>query len=100
MARLIQDDAQVKALEEINAQLEEVRIINGRLSSTDPFFIEVSKKISIKVDESLAPKLIAVLKAQKNRRIKEITAKAAKFRIALSDEDKTQLMGDSMAEAD
>ena len=91
MAVLIQDDAQLKALEEINQMLEELRALNTAISGKDPYLIRVNKKQNIAVDENLSVRIETVLRIQRDRRIKEIMAKASRYRISL-DEGEKQLM--------
>ena len=85
MAVLIQDDAQLKALEDINSALEELRLLNETIKSPDPYVIRVNKKQTLAIDESLSARI------QRDRRAKEIATKALKFRIAL-DENERQLL--------
>ena len=93
MAVLIQDDAQLKALEEINQMLEELRDLNLAINSQQPYFIRVNKKRGVVIDESLSGRIETVLRVQRSRRAKEISAKAAKFRISL-DENEKQLLAE------
>ena len=87
MAKLIRDDAQVKACEEINSMLEEVEQINKKLLSKDPISIEVNKKQSIQIDDTYTDKIRTILKQQRQKRIKDIQNKADKFRISLDDSE-------------
>lgn len=96
MAVLIQDDAQLKALEEINQMLEELRALNTAISGKDPYLIRVNKKQNVTVDENLSVRIETVLRIQRDRRIKEIMAKASKYRISL-DEGERQLIQEGMA---
>ena len=96
MAVLIQDDAQLKALEEINQMLDELRALNTAISGKDPYLIRVNKKQNVAVDENLSVRIETVLRIQRDRRIKEITAKASKYRISL-DEGEKQLIQEGMA---
>ena len=91
MAVLIQDDAQLKALEDINSALEELRLLNETIKSPDPYTIRVNKKQTLVIDESLSARIETVLRIQHDRRAKEIATKALKFRIAL-DENERQLL--------
>ena len=91
MAVLIQDDAQLKALEDINSALEELRLLNETIKSPDPYVIRVNKKQTLAIDESLSIRIETVLRIQRDRRAKEIATKALKFRIAL-DENERQLL--------
>lgn len=98
MAVLIQDDAQVRALNEINTMLDEVKVLNDRISSEDPIRVEAGKKVFVTLDDNLAPKLISILKNQRERRVKDIKAKAAKFHIALSDDERALLGNETVTE--
>ena len=93
MAVLIQDDAQLKALEEINQMLEELRDLNLAINSQQPYFIRVNRKRGVVIDDSLSGRIETVLRVQRSRRAKEISAKAAKFRISL-DENEKQLLAE------
>lgn len=90
MAILIQDEAQVKACEEINSLLVAVSSINEMLKTDEPYAITTRKKRA-EVDTEYADKLRHVLKSMRQKRIKEINAKAAKFRIALSEDEKAAI---------
>ena len=81
MAVLIQDDAQLKALEEINQMLEELRAINTAIQGQGPYILRVNKRQSIIIEENLSARIETVLRIQRDRRIKEITTKASKYRI-------------------
>lgn len=96
MAVLIQDDAQLKALEEINQMLDELRALNTAIRGKDPYLIRVNKKQNVAVDENLSVRIETVLRIQRDRRIKEITTKASKYRISL-DEGEKQLIQEGMA---
>ena len=96
MAVLIQDDAQLRALEEINNALEELRMLNTAVNSKDPYAIRVNKKQTLMIDESLSARVETVLRIQRDRRAKEITTKAMKYRIALNEEEQ-QLLKDGTA---
>ena len=88
MAVLIQDDAQLKALEEINQMLEELRAINTAIQGQGPYILRVNKRQSIIIEENLSARIETVLRVQRDRRIKEITAKASKYRILLDEEER------------
>ena len=96
MAVLIQDDAQLRALEEINQMLEELRDFNLAIESQEAYSIRVNRKRSIVIDENLSGRVETVLRIQRSRRAKEITAKAAKYRISL-DENEKQLLDEGNA---
>lgn len=91
MAVLIQDDAQLRALEEINNALEELRLLNTAVKNQEPYVIRVNKKQAITIDENLSARIETVLRIQRERRAKEITTKATKYRIALSEEERLLL---------
>jgi hypothetical protein len=88
VAVLIQDDAQIRALEEINRMLEEMRALDLAIKSQDPYSIRVNRKKCVMIDESLAGRIETILRVQRSRRAKEITAKAAKYRISLDENEK------------
>ena len=87
MAVIMQDDAQVRALEEINAHLDEVRAINTLINSKKPYSIVVNKKQALSLDSDLSKRVMTALELQRTRRIKEINTKASKFRISLDEAD-------------
>lgn len=91
LAVLIQDDAQLRALEEINNALEELRLLNTAVKNQEPYVIRVNKKQAITIDENLSARIETVLRIQRERRAKEITTKATKYRIALSEEERLLL---------
>ena len=43
MAVLIQDDAQLRALDEINNALEELRMLNAAVRSQEPYVIQIGR---------------------------------------------------------
>ena len=93
MAKLIKDDAQVQACNEINEMLEEIKLLNQRILSDDPIVIEVNKKQSVNIDNSFSDKILAILKSQRQKRVKDILYKSNKFRICL-DESEQHLISD------
>ena len=92
----LQDDAQLKALEEINQMLEELRAINTAIQGQGPYILRVNKRQSIIIEENLSARIETVLRIQRDRRIKEITTKASKYRILL-DEEERQLLQEGTA---
>ena len=88
MAVLIQDDAQLKALEEINNALEELRLLNTAVKSQEPYVIRVNKKQVLAIDDNLSARIETVLRIQRDRRAKEITTKAMRYRIALDEAER------------
>lgn len=97
MAVLIQDDAQLKALEEINRMLDELRALNTAISGQGPYLIRVNKKQNVAIDENLSVRIETVLRIQRERRIKEIVGKASKYRISL-DEGEKQVIQEGKSE--
>lgn len=91
MAVLIQDDAQLRALDEINNALEELRMLNAAVRSQEPYVIRVNKKQTLAIDENLSARIETVLRIQRDRRAKEITTKAMKYRIALNEAERQLL---------
>jgi len=87
MAVLIQDDAQLRALDEINNALDELRLLNAAIKSQEPYAIRVNKKQALTIDENLSTRIETVLRIQRDRRAKEILTKAMKFRISLDDSE-------------
>ena len=91
MAVIIQDDAQLKALEDINRMLDELRGLNLAIKNGEPYLIRVNKKQMIAVDENLSARIETVLRIQRDRRIKDIASKAQKYRISLNAEEQALL---------
>ncbi len=89
MAVLIRDENQIKACDEINAMLSEVKTINTLIEAgpVSGFSLVVTKKQALPVDHNFDAKIITVLKQQRARRIKSILSKADKFHIALDKAD-------------
>lgn len=98
MAKLIANDEQVRACKAINAMLEEVRILNDKIVGEDPIIVEVNKKQSIRIDEQFTDKIVSVLKAQRQKRIKDILQKSNKFKVELEKDEKF-LISDKAIEA-
>lgn len=87
MANVITDHQQVVACDEINQMLSEVQMLNIAITDRSSFSIPISRKQSIVLDAAYTDKLIALLKQQRVKRIKEIQAKANKFHIRLDKSD-------------
>lgn len=96
MAVLIQDDAQLRALDEINNALDELRLLNQAVKSPEPYTLRVNKKQALAIDENLSTRIETVLRIQRDRRTKEIMTKAAKYRISL-DEEEQKLLNEGTA---
>ena len=95
MPAIIKEDKQVKALQEIEEALGQIKTLNAALDKENSFAILAGKgeltarnAIKITVDEKSAAALVKILLAQKEKLVKEVTAKATKNRIALDDSDK------------
>ena len=95
MPKIIKNDAQMRACDEIVEQLDHIKTINQAILSLNQasFTLSFGRKKSMEIDAVYNDKLGAILRQQRNKRIKEIQAKAAKFRIAL-DEDEKKLISD------
>ncbi len=87
MANVITDHQQVVACDEINQMLSEVQMLNIAITDRSSFSFPISRKQSIVLDAAYTDKLIALLKQQRVKRIKEIQAKANKFHIRLDKSD-------------
>lgn len=90
MPSIIKNDQQMLALAEIRAALDEVRVINSALKADlkgCKLTTSSTRKYAITIDEKFKKKLASILVAQKDKRAKEIKAKAEKFAIALDDDD-------------
>ena len=99
MPSLIQDDAQVRALGEISALLDEVRAFNAVINSGKAFTIRVNKKQDLTLaDPDLCKRMTAILLTRRARCVKEINLKASKFHISL-DEDEKKVISDSAVSA-
>ena len=72
MAKLIQDNKQMQAFNDINEMLSEVSLLNEVIMSEAPITIDLGKKRSLSIDRSLEDKVVSVLKTQRQRRVKEI----------------------------
>ena len=99
MPSLIQDDAQIRALGEISALLDEVRSLNTIVNSNKAYTFRVSKKQDLVLeDPDLRKRISAILLTKRARYIKEINLKASKFHISL-DEDEKKVIADSAISA-
>lgn len=90
MPSIIKNDQQMLALAEIRAALDEVRVINTALKADlkgCKLTTSSTRKFAITIDDKFKKKLASILVAQKEKRAKEIKAKAEKFAIALDDDD-------------
>ena len=90
MANVIQNNQQIKACEEINAMLSEVKTLNMAINGADKsaFVISLGRKQNITVDAAYSERIASILRSQRAKRIKDINTKASKFQIALDADDK------------
>lgn len=96
MAVIKQNQAQTRACEEIIVALNEVRLLNDAVADANrEFELPLGRKSRIRIDPTLNDKMIALLKAQRAKRIKEIQLKADKFDIELDDQDMAVIRGAS-----
>lgn len=98
MPSIKREDKQVQALNEITDELNEIKILNGAISGKLGIAVVVEqssrKTMKVKMDSKDARRILPVVLARKVRLVKDIRAKAAKYRIDLSTED-LQLMDES-----
>ena len=87
----------VSLLEPGLQMLEELRAINTAIQGQGPYILRVNKRQSIIIEENLSARIETVLRIQRDRRIKEITTKASKYRILL-DEEERQLLQEGTAD--
>ena len=86
MPKIIQNEAQLKALDEVSEILEKVRLLNDVLSGKTACAITArdgKKVINLPIAESDEKKILA----NKNKLAKEAHAKVEKFHIELLDEE-------------
>lgn len=99
MPSLIQDDAQIRALGEISALLDEVRAYNTVINNGKAFTFRVNKKQDLTLgDPDLCKRITAILLTKRARFVKEINLKASKFHISL-DEDEKKVISDGAVSA-
>lgn len=80
--------------------LAEIALLNKAIMDQKKFTISISgNRKGLMIDQAYNEKVVAILKAQRSKRIKDINTKAQKFRIGLSEEDK-QLMEDPSKESE
>ena len=89
MATLIQNELRVKACEDINNMLNEVQTINTAILDGEKtqFGISWGRRRSIDLDRAYSNKLLAMIKHQRQKRIKEINALAARHGVMLDEHD-------------
>ena len=86
MPKIKQDNAQVKALEQIAAGLAEAERLNSILSGETECFLatEAGKKMQrVDILDKDKPKILAMVAAKKAKLAKDIRSNAEKFRIEL-----------------
>lgn len=89
MATLIQNELRVKACEDINNMLNEVQTINTAILDGEKtqFGISWGRRRSINLDQAYSNRLLAMIKHQRQKRIKEINALAARHGVMLDEHD-------------
>ena len=90
MPKIIQNEAQLKALNEVSEILEKVRLLNDVLSGKTACAITArdgKKVINLPIAESDEKKILSIVHANKNKLAKEAHAKVEKFHIELLDEE-------------
>lgn len=93
MPSIITDQGQVKALNEINAALDDIKKINALLETGGEFRISsVKGKKDFTLDSVFSQKAAQLLLGQKAKLAGQIDKLAAKYRIQL-DEDDRNCMG-------
>lgn len=98
MPTIIENTQQVNALNEIEAALTIIKSINTIISAEDGTLAIVYKpdkgrKVQVDVPDASRAKTVGILNATKDRLVKEVKTKAAKFHIGLDEAD-LACMGD------
>ena len=96
MAGIRKDNAQEKALEEITEMLQEVQDLNSLITSANPIALLVNRKRSLTIEEGLQKRIKSVLIHQRSRRVKDISAKAAKYRLELNDKEQHMISDEAV----
>ena len=94
MPKIKQDNAQVKALEQIAADLTEAERLNSILDGTTECFLamESGKKMQrLDILDKDKPKILAMVAAKKTKLAKDIRINAEKFRIELDAKEEAVL---------
>lgn len=103
MAKIIKDEKQVRAIEKINRELDEIKNINLVLEGIEFGSIGIifdddsqakRKTTRVNVDTADKGKIEGVLTSQKKRLVKDITKQAKDNRIEL-EEDELKAMADT-----
>lgn len=93
MPEIIQDNEQMAALDDIKKRLDEIKLINTLIQNSGySYTLKVNRKQTVAIDTDYSRRIKSILEAQRARRIKDITSKAAKHHISLDDEDR-KIMG-------
>lgn len=87
MASIIQNTKQLEACNKVNELINEVKKIDELLDTKHPLKIDGGKKNVIEIQEGLQKGLTQILMKQRRSIVKDITALAKTYAIALSDED-------------
>lgn len=98
MATLIQNDQRVQACNDINMMLAEVNVLNKGITEGDHrhFTISFGRKRSIVLDDVFSDKVVAILRHQRIKRIKDIKAKASKYGVSLTNEELASISDDAL----
>ncbi len=90
MPKIIQNEAQLKALNEVSEILEKVKLLNDVLSGETACAITAKdgkKVIYLPIAENDEKKILSIVHSNKNRLAKEARTKVEKFHIELSDDE-------------
>lgn len=101
MPSIQKDDQQLRALNEISADLETAKKINAIIANPPASFDILpigKKKESVRMDSAFTERILALLKADKQKIAKDVQRKATKFRIELDTSD-LAILADDSAEA-
>ena len=94
MATLIQNDQRVQACNDINMMLAEVNVLNKGITEGDHrhFTISFGRKRSIVLDDVFSDKVVAILRHQRIKRIKDIKANG----VSLTNEELASISDDAL----
>lgn len=98
MATLIQNDQRVQACNDINMMLAEVNVLNRGITEGDHrhFTVSFGRKRSIVLDDAFSDKVVAILRHQRIKRIKDIKAKASKYGVSLTNEELASISDEAL----
>lgn len=100
MAQIIKDQAQIDALDTVNARLKQIKAINLALTSEESIYqiqnTQNKRSDLIEIPVELNNKVENILKTLRSRHIKDIKTLSDRYKLALDDTDLAIISDDAL----